>query len=1010
MTEDIVISVENVSMNYNIYRRPSDLLKEVVFGGVRHDTFWALRDVSLQVREKERIGIIGPNGAGKSTLLQVIAGNLTPTRGTCKVKGSISSLLSLVPAWNAEESGIENIRFNLLLQGTSREKIAEYAEEIIDFTELGPFIYQPVKTYSSGMSARLSFAIATAVSPEILIIDEVLGAGDGYFASKATRRMREMCDRGKALLFVSHSTSAIRMLCNEAIWIENGGIRHKGPTDHVLFLYEEDMVRRQEETQRAGNMRRLREQLHMVTPEDIGDLDLVRLRLRSEERPGVRDTHYVRALSIQSDHQDYPIPLEFADLRQQGRLATMDLSSCEWGRLFTKNGADCRLLTSRTGARKGGHILAQRPRTHRNQDWPIRLSFESQSIGRVEKLIVDWVDVQKVMWSNLVVESRERLSDGWERTVCSGTIAPVDEAARDLSMAKAQLDLTPPVSILDIGIFSKGERVNSVREREPFSLRVTIEQHKPIPESSVNLSIVRSDGVYAFWQASEWFEKKLVDFSGKAEVEFRFDENLFGSGDYAITVMVVNGWSFENVPPSEIFDRRLGTVQFRVHLENSMEVGLINRRVAVTHRLFPKPPDQVDANLGRATFAQASAGPLPGSEPNVEVLSFPPPYRRMVAINSDVEWTTWPGQIALVQQFHAAGLEASFSYWCFSDPGAAWRLFESDGSDSPHTLAGFELIRSGLCDVLHSFGGIRQGAGCRFGRPEIEMAYRRLEAEGITTRVYSNHGGYDDIQNIGGPWVNQPGLVNYQQGDLPGAAGYHLDLTSRHGVRFYWTDIDRSRGLTPFSAAISEDETSLFVPQIGRDGTPMLRFRRSDLMLDPVVENLGPQISQALAQPSGGYLVIYTHLGANRLPGGGAKSAPLPCLTPDGVAALQQLAAAQAAGDVLVTTSERLLSHALIMGAKPWTIAARADGVEITFQREFSYGGVSFRPEWSDLAGFAVAVDRRCSVIGRLGAETRALKLESQSAGRMHYGFGWARVDTGAILERALRHAPITNR
>ena len=138
MSDDVVISVENVSMNYNIYRRPSDMLKEVLFGGVRHDTFWALRDISLQVREKQRIGIIGPNGAGKSTLLQIIAGNLTPTSGSCKVNGSISSLLSLVPAWNAEETGIENIKFNLLLQGVSPAQIPDHAEDIIDFTELGP--------------------------------------------------------------------------------------------------------------------------------------------------------------------------------------------------------------------------------------------------------------------------------------------------------------------------------------------------------------------------------------------------------------------------------------------------------------------------------------------------------------------------------------------------------------------------------------------------------------------------------------------------------------------------------------------------------------------------------------------------------------------------------------------------------------------------------------------------------------------------------------------------------
>ena len=362
-----------------------------------------------------------------------------------------------------------------------------------------------------------------------------------------------------------------------------------------------------------------------------------------------------------------------------------------------------------------------------------------------------------------------------------------------------------------------------------------------------------------------------------------------------------------------------------------------------------------------------------------------------------------------IREFMAAGVEASFSYWCYCDPAAAWRLFELDGSNSRHALAGFELIRSGLCDVLHSFGGIRQGAGCRFGRREIEMAYRRLEAEGIQTRVYSNHGTHDDIQNVGGPWVTLPGLVNYQQGDLPGSHGYHLDLTSRHGVRFYWADIDRSRRLTPFSAKISEDESLFFVPQIGRDGTPMLRFRRSDLSLDPVVEFLGAQITQALAQPPGDYLVIYTHLGANRLPTGGAKSAPLPCLTPDGIAALRQLSAAQAAGDVLVTTTERLLTHALIMGARPWTIARTQDGVEVTFQREFTYGGVPFRLDWQDLAGFAVAVDRPCSVTGRMGSETRSLNLELQAAGRMHYGLGWSRLDMGAILERALKYAPVAD-
>jgi lipopolysaccharide transport system ATP-binding protein len=311
--------------------------------------------------------------------------------------------------------------------------------------------------------------------------------------------------------------------------------------------------------------------------------------VRSEEQPGVRDTHYVRGLRLQYDGVENEIPLEFVDIRQPGNLATLDLTDCEWGRLFGRYGTDCRILTARTGARKGGHILAVRPPAYRDRDWPIRLSFESQSIGKMERLIADWLDVNSVKWVKLTTLSRSAVSDGWEEFVCTATIPPVDDSVRDRSVVTAQLDLTPPVNILDIAVCANGERVYAVRERQPFTIRVTLEQHRPIPESSVNLTIVRLDGVYVFWQTSEWFEKKLVDFAGTAEVEFHFNENLFGAGDYEITVFVVNGWSWENVPPSEIFDRRLGTVHFKVYLENSMEFGLINVRVPVTHKLAPKP-------------------------------------------------------------------------------------------------------------------------------------------------------------------------------------------------------------------------------------------------------------------------------------------------------------------------------------------------------------------------------------------------------------------------------------
>src|SRR5262249_35580867 len=163
----------NLSMAYAVYEKPSDALKERLLGGKRHDLFWALRDVSFRVHERQRVGIIGPNGAGKSTLLQIITGILKPTAGRVRVNGEISALLSLTPSWNVDENGVENIRFNLLLRGCPSPRIPVLTEEIVEFTELGPFIYQPVRTYSSGMSSRLAFGIATAISPEVLVIDEV---------------------------------------------------------------------------------------------------------------------------------------------------------------------------------------------------------------------------------------------------------------------------------------------------------------------------------------------------------------------------------------------------------------------------------------------------------------------------------------------------------------------------------------------------------------------------------------------------------------------------------------------------------------------------------------------------------------------------------------------------------------------------------------------------------------------------------------------------------------------
>ena len=402
MTGASIISVQAVAKAFPIYARPTDMLKEALLGGKRHDVFWALRDVSLSIKEKQRVGIIGPNGAGKSTLLQIITGNLQPTRGRVHVDGKISALLSLVPAWSLEDSGIENIRFNLLLQGCDPSRIPAITEEIVDFTELGPFIYQPVRTYSTGMGARLSFAIATALQPDILIIDEVLATGDAYFIGKAHQRMVDFCDRGRALVFVSHATDAIRRMCETVIWLQNGNVRLIGPAEHVLRQYEEDFRRSEDEVTRAAHRERSLSRRQHVALEDVVDDSLIRFRLIAADRGHFQSTHYVRSVRLAGLREAAEqVPLEFADLARPENHAALDLLGSEWGRIYERRGSPCRALIRMTGRRAGGHFLAKPDSRSARDDAIVSLEVELLSPEGTEPIAVEMLNVRKGEWDAL---------------------------------------------------------------------------------------------------------------------------------------------------------------------------------------------------------------------------------------------------------------------------------------------------------------------------------------------------------------------------------------------------------------------------------------------------------------------------------------------------------------------------------------------------------------------------------------------------------------------------------
>ncbi len=249
--DEKIIEVNNVSMMFNKSKERIDNVKEYFIRFIKRqimiEEFWALKNVSFDVKKGEFLGIIGLNGSGKSTLLKLISGVMKPTNGNINVKGTIAPLIELGAGFDMNLSARENVFLNGAVLGFSRKEMQKKFEWIIDFAELWDFVDSPIKNYSSGMIARLGFSIATASNPDILIVDEILGVGDFKFQQKCHRRMNEIIESGTTVLFVSHSINQIKELCSRVVWLNNGELIDIGDTQRICEKYTRKKVKHEGE-------------------------------------------------------------------------------------------------------------------------------------------------------------------------------------------------------------------------------------------------------------------------------------------------------------------------------------------------------------------------------------------------------------------------------------------------------------------------------------------------------------------------------------------------------------------------------------------------------------------------------------------------------------------------------------------------------------------------------------------------------------------------------------------
>lgn len=548
---EVAIQLINVSKSYKRFTKPFwravDALS-IPVPDSKYDVFYALKNLSFEINKGEIVALIGRNGAGKSTALRLICGQTRPDNGKIKINGKIQALMELGTGFHPDFNALENIRSALGYQGRHSSEIPKYIEEIIEFSELESFIYRPLREYSAGMYARLAFAVATSIEPEILIVDEILGAGDAYFMGKSIQRMKSLTENGCTVLFVSHDMSAVQMLCKRGIWIENGIVRKDGDILNVGKSYL--MSVRADEERRAKERTSLLTSCSKITKaKDSYDLKIIRFTAVTSSEPISFNISSIKLC----DNNGINAEIAIEPSENINRLI-LDAKNGSWGKTSLVENKHSISCTSE------GDSLLHAPLQvltddYENSTW---LSIEYSNL-KSDNVVVELFDSAKSKYVRIGQICRNSELGQWETAKLAINLnnasTNLADNAKSSTLKSYDNYGSKQLVILDFAfIDNKGLKRHTLISGDDCKITINFASSVEIVNPVCVVAIYRPDSTCALQVSSNINGRNIGTVIGKKTFRFDFKPLNLGPGDYIVSVAFFKELNLYNRNEPEAYD------------------------------------------------------------------------------------------------------------------------------------------------------------------------------------------------------------------------------------------------------------------------------------------------------------------------------------------------------------------------------------------------------------------------------------------------------------------------